>query len=36
MPLLPGREGMTQEVSCFSSEVQAMPGKEGGPAGAEE
>lgn len=26
---------MTQEVSCFPSEVQAIPGKEGEPAGAE-
>ena len=34
--LLPGRQGMTQEVSCFPSAVQAMPGKEGEPAGAEE
>lgn len=27
---------MTQEVSCFLSEVQAIPVKEGEPAGAEE
>lgn len=26
---------MTQEVSCLPSEVQAIPGKEGEPAGAE-
>lgn len=27
--LFSGRDGMTQEVSCFPSEAQAMPGKEG-------
>lgn len=34
--LFPGTEGTTQEVSCFPSEIQAMPGKEGEPPGAEE
>lgn len=27
---------MTQEVSCLPSEIQAIPGKEAEPAGAEE
>lgn len=33
---IPGREGMTQEVSCLPSEIQAIPGKEAEPARAEE